>query len=149
MARSILSPGVLPVDVGEGLINIHPLQYSSIIQGTWVWVQANNWVSNTAARAINDELNYKAFLAKGTYQAVVFFTTGPDHGNLHILIDGVDKGNADGYSGGILNYQRIVVADIVVTTSGLVTIGLKVASKNASSSDYYMYVNLVTLYRTA
>lgn len=137
------------LDVGEGLIHIHPFQYSSITQGTWVWVQTNNWISNTVARALNDEVNYKAFLDAGTYQAVVMFTIGPDHGNLHILIDGVDKGNVDGYNGGAVNYKRSVIANIVIATSGLVNIGLKVASKHASSTSYYMYLNLVTLYRTA
>jgi hypothetical protein len=140
-------------DIGEGHICILPWNFSAIIQGTWALVITASqalgfYIGNTAGQ--NDELNYKVYLAAGTYTLDLFGVLNSNNGIATITIDGVSQGTIDLY--GTLTYNtKGSLANIVVSTAGLKTLGIKIATHNASSSSpyYYFLFTQIALYRTA
>ena len=139
-------------DIGEGHINIFPIMYSSITQGTWVLSTQTNLFTNTRiqnnAEAINDRINYKVFLAAGTYTFTLIGSKGNDRGILDLLLDSVSKGTIDLYNSvDVLNFQGSITG-IVIPADALIEVGIKVPSKNASSSNYKITLCMLTFFRT-
>lgn len=140
-------------DVGEGHICILPWNYSAIIQGTWALIISTLqalccYVGNQSVQ--NDEINYKVFLAAGTYTLDILGVLNTNNGIATITLDGVSQGTIDLY--GSLTYNaKASIANIVVSASGLKTLGLKIATHNASAQTpyYYFLFTQMALYRTA
>jgi len=139
-------------DPGEGHITILPWLYTTIIQGTWAATASSGQIlygylrNNT--HDDGDQLNFKVYLAAGTYTFSLIGQKDTDCGIIEILIDTVSKGTIDTY-GSAANNVRFDVAGIVVATSGLKTFSLKVNGKNTSSSNHYVYLTAMALTRTA
>jgi len=133
-------------------ISIGAWEYSSITQGTWVWSQngssqLNGYLLNTGL-AQNDQVNYIIGTSAGTYTFGIFWATGTNHGIITVLVDGVSKGTIDGYSSSAL-FGIISSLTGITFTAGMHTIGLKMATKNASSSSYALTLSSLFLFRTA
>jgi len=142
------------VDPGEGFVSINAWDYTAIISGTWLFSQDASDIAGMAAYvsspAINDQIDYTAFLAAGTYTINMIGRHATNKGIATILIDGVSVGTMDWYdAGGQAYHEKRTITGVVVATSGIKTISVKMASKNPASSDYQIIFNPITFIRTA
>lgn len=137
--------------VGEGHIEINPRHYSAIIAGTFAESGNINWPYNTftnSSGAINDALEYLAYLATGTYTLQCTHITDTDQGIVTFYLDGVSLGTKEFYAAAPATaYDRITA--ISVATSGIKTLKLKTESKNGASSAYKFGVKTLGFWRTA
>ena len=136
-------------DPGEGHVNIDPYAINATIQGTWAvaidpvcWQNGN--LGNFASHAINDEVNYKIYLAKGTYNLSVLFYRADNRGILTFSTEDGTLGTVDMYGVSAPNI-RGTITGIVVPNSGIKTLSVKIASKNGASSNYYAFINNIIL----
>lgn len=142
-----------PPDPGEGHIEIIPPSYISIGQGTWVFTtSAANWfygaLTHTPAND-GDNLSWKVYLAAGTYTLFIMNTTSNTMGIIDFDIDAVEVASFDLYTVGLVHNARRTETGIVIASSGLYTLKLRVDGKNASSGGYNVWQQLITLWRTA
>lgn len=99
--------------------------------------------------AQNAEINWDISLSAGTWTFALIHTTYINRGIYSVQLDGVEKGTIDGYSGSAVFGVRSTIAGIAVSTSGKVTLKLKMATKNASSSSYFGAIHHILFQRTA
>lgn len=139
-----------------GHIAIMPHAYHSISQGTWTLAINtsqffNGALNNVSGDADGDRLNYKVYLAAGTYTFNLLTIKGNNRGIVDISLDGfsTSEGTIDLYAGSNAynNIQRIF--GIVVSSSGLYDLSLKANGKNGSSSGYVIPISSITLFRIA
>jgi hypothetical protein len=138
--------------VGEGHISILPWHYSAITSGTWSWGGASGHIYygywyNTPGDD-HDQIDYKVYLAAGTYTTVILYAQDSDCGVLDFLLGGVSKGTFDTY-GTAANNKLGTVSGWTVSTPGIKIISIKCTGKHASSTDYLLKVCTISLYRTA
>lgn len=108
----------------------------------------NGWLISSGAQ--NDSISWDVVIPAGTWTVSVVYKSGPSCGIISVLIDDVSKGTIDAYLASDLTYNSVgTVASIVVATSSKVTLKLKMATKNDSSSSYYGKISAVSLLRTA
>ncbi len=125
----------------------------TVIQGTWVdepfsstWY--GGFVYNTSD-ALNDEIQYAKWLAAGTYKLMIYGNSETNGGQLSLIVNGATQsGVYDTYAstGGTSSNTW---TGVVLPSSGLVTIGLKVTGTNASSGYYYCRLSGFDIMRTA
>lgn len=108
---------------------------------------AGGSVGNNAGAAVNDEWLEDHWLSTGTYKAALITDKDINRGIAHIRSNGADLGTVDMYSAASLTNQYAEVTGIAVV-AGLKVVGTKIASKNASSSSYYFFVQTLSLVRT-
>lgn len=141
------------VGAGEGHITILPVAYDSIVQGTWqVRIHADDYIGkfdNSAAHADGDELDFKVFLAKGTYTLLLIATRYLNSGIVDFDIDDSEVASFDTYFGPTDRNYRFTQTSINVATSGLKTLRMRIDGKNASSGGYVIFSHLIALWRTA
>ena len=141
------------VDPGEGHIHLPPYAYNAVVQGTWVLaVNAAlllNYNIYDSGAAVGDEINWKAYLAPGTYTLGLLAGIATDRGIIDIKINGTVVATFDLYAASIDANHISTQTGIVVSTGGIKTITLKVTGKNASSTNYTAAFTDLWLYRTA
>lgn len=147
-ALAILGP-----DVGEGHILLLPAFYNSIGQGTWVLAISASFYHcayfYNSTQVDGDNFSWKATLQKGTYTLRMLVNTGTNRGIIDVDIGGVEVTSKDLYAGaGVTNVVH-TEAGIVIATSGIKDITLRVDGKHASSSDYTAHFQEICLWRTA
>lgn len=138
---------------GVGHITILPINYEAIVQGTWTLyvftdqVLNHVWYNSTAA--INDEINYKVYLAKGTYTLRMLGRTYDSAGIMDVQIDGGSIASFDWWT--LANIPNVMKSDTgnVIATPGLKTLTLKISAKNAEAAAYGCNVSYIALWRTA
>lgn len=140
-------------DPGEGHINMLPFNYSAIGQGTWVnqvntSSYMNGWFANTS-NSDGDNVEYKTYLAAGTYSLRILSLKAPGSPVLDVDIDGVEVASFDLYASSNQYNQLNDQTGITVATSGIKTIKLRADGKNGSSSGYAAYIQCIALWRTA
>ena len=138
---------------GTGHIFCFAYFYDSVIAGTWV-DDANtshfgDHVLRNNVAAQNDEIRWKAYLAKGTYVIKAMFRKDTSMGIMTFQIDNVDVGTIDGYAASAQENQTGSITAISVTDSGLKNIDIKMATKNASASTYGCFLTGFVIYRSA
>jgi hypothetical protein len=139
--------------IGEGLITMLSEHYTGFTQGTWAafmsTLQMHNYYIYNSTNAQNDQIDFKVYLAVGTYT----FSLLGANGNLaivSILIDGVSVGTIDQYDAGGQAYNKLQqVTGISITTAGLKTISLKAATRNAGATSWWITATTMALFRTA
>jgi hypothetical protein len=122
---------------------IPAVAYSTVVAGTWTKLGSPGTTISTlgslqSAGAQNEEVLYKAVLQAGTYS--VFIETDKDinRGIYTVSADGVSIGTYDSYSATrVVSVYGTVTTSWALATSKLVTLSLKMATKNVSSSSYY------------
>ena len=139
---------------GEGHITIFPESYDSITQGTWgSYTTSGMWsgfaFQNLSSSAQNDQVNYKVYLAVGTYNFCLLHPKYNSCGIATIYFGATNEGTIDLYSSGTVYIYRSLITGIVISTPGIYTISIKIATKNPSSSGYYAAFNAISLWRTA
>lgn len=89
----------------------------------------------TNPQAQNNLVNWDIWLDAGTYKFALIHSVGTDRGIFHVRLGGTDKGTIDSYSavGNDNTYSEITG---IAVTAGLYNFELKMATKNASSSNY-------------
>lgn len=144
-----------PVDItpGEGHITIMPYAYHSIGQGTWFpWLSAlqvlQGGIRNSDPND-GDNISYRAYLSAGTYSLMLFTNHLPTAGIMDIDFDGDEVASFDLYSDPGQFNSRHVQTDIVLPNSGLTTIRCRADGKNALSTDFFIPIGHISLWRTA
>ncbi len=141
--------------LGAGLsdhISILGNGYLNITQGTWVGIRDTNLICNyqftNTTHNINDQVNYRFSCSGGTYTFRILGHTNTDMGIATLLIDGVSIGTIDWYAASL---TRNVLKDLsgVVLTAGNHILGMKAATKHASSTDYYLNLITISIWRTS
>ncbi|MBA7615162.1 hypothetical protein ES703_22439 [subsurface metagenome] len=140
-------------DIGEGHINILPVNYNSIGQGTWALsVQDTEYLNHyfyTTTQVQGDNVSYKVYLQAGTYTLRIVSLTYLDSGIVTFDINDTEIASFDLYSAGIVRNAVNSQADIVVAATGLYTLKLAIDTKNGSASAYGCRISSINLWRTA
>ena len=135
-------------EVGEGHITILPWNYSAVVQGTWVIypsATAIPWIENDS-HSQNDQLDFKVYLAVGTYTFKLLYIRETYAAILTLLIDGVSVGTIDCNGSEALN-QIGQITGIPISTGGLKTVSIKAATK--TGSNWYLLLQSLCFFRTA
>lgn len=150
---TVSATNVVGGDPGEGRMFFLPWDYSAIIQGTWVFpYTTGHWFNIFAYNSSNvdgDEINFKAYLAAGTYSIQLAYAKDTAYAISNILIDDTLALTTDHYNAGALNNQLNSATGIIVATSGLKTIKLKVNGRNPSCTNWYVPFCSFSIWRTA
>jgi len=139
--------------VGEGHITILPHAARDAPQGTWTFHPLpgsgfflNGYLYNST-HANGDRVNYNVFLDAGTYTINVLGRLGSDAGIMEVLMDGISLGMYDWFY--VFSDQTWISFLGINTTKGLKTLSLKVNGKNPLSSDHFLGICSISLWRTA
>lgn len=87
-------------------------------------------------------------LGNGTWTLDVLHTTGPNRGIYSVQIDDVQVGTFDGYSSGQVKNVRSSVSGISIANPGKHKLSFVMATKNASSSQFFGTVTAMQMRRT-
>lgn len=139
-------------ELGTWNQQLDPIFPTAIVQGTWGISALTGQYKAFAylnAGAINDEINFKVMLQAGTYTFSVLTDTDVNRGIITFSVDGSSVGTQDCYSSSTVHNVTKSVTGISVATSGIHTISYKMASKNASSSNYIVVLSVLSFIRTA
>lgn len=96
----------------------------------------------------NNLVDFTFVVQKGTYTITLMHVKNTDHGIYSVQVDAVEVGTVDGYNGS-RSPQSIGSVTGVAIATGKHTLRLKMATKNASSSNYYGEVQHILVRRTA
>ena len=141
-------------DTGEGHITILPLSYDSIGQGTWLTAHYTsdlyyiNRVLYNSSLSDGDEISYKLSLDVGTYTLGFQTATSTNRGIVKFYLDDIEVATFDCYSASDIYGSIKKQTNILVSTSGIKTLTIKVAGKNPNSSGYFAMLGYITLSRT-
>lgn len=133
------------IDVGAFMTAISQVNWNNVSVDTSA---VYNGVNNSSG-AQNDEINFDVVLAAGTWTFELMHTQNTNRGIYSVQLDGAEKGTIDGYSAALTRNVRSTVAGIAVAASGKVRLKLKMATKNASSTQYYGSIQHIQFRRTA
>lgn len=100
------------------------------------------------AGAQNSYIECDTWQDTGTYKYAHIYNKNADEGTYSIRIDGVEKGTIDAYNAAASDNNYSEVTAITVATAGVKTFRLQMATKNASSSGYWAYVQSTKWIRT-
>lgn len=140
-------------EMAPSRIEIFPQLHATVVQGSWGDnIDASQLFSNffyNASAAQNDEVTFPIYLKAGTWELQMLVVQLSSSGIATILLDNVSQGTLDTYQAGF-NYNIIkTLSGISVATSGLKTLSIRMATKNASASSYRINVTMITLLKTA
>lgn len=111
-------------------------------------VMNNGWGMFNTAGAQNDELAYNLPMSAGTWTITLITRKSSNTGICTVLIDGTSVGTADTFAAsvglGIFNITGVTVA-----TSGVHKVTLRAATKNASSTGFFLNFLAADIFRTA
>ena len=94
----------------------------------------------TSNGAQNDYFDTDFWSEARTYKYAQVVRKDSNIGIATISIDGSSVGTLDGYNASTLQSQYQEITGIVVATAGVKSIQVKMATKNASSTNYYGYI---------
>lgn len=127
-------------------------QNSGVTQGTWIiqasssYVLAQTYTNSTTTQ--NDQIDFLIGVSGGTYTIVLMYTKATSVGIATILVDGSSVGTIDMYAGSTTNNNVSSLTGVSIA-AGRRTISIKIATKNASSSQYRIFFNSLGLFRTS
>jgi hypothetical protein len=132
-------------------IDIVPLTASGHTNFTNIFYAAvQAAVSRGSTGAQNAEIYWDLLLSAGTWTFSLVHNKNTDQGIYSVQLDAVEVGTIDAYNaGGSTNNNISAVTGIVVASTGVKRVKLKMATKNASSSNYYGTFQFLSLHRTA
>jgi hypothetical protein len=106
-------------------------------------------VARISVGSQNNEVYWDIVLGAGTWTVSLVHTAGNDKGIYSVQLDGVEVGTIDGYNASTVNNTISAVTGIVVASTGVKRLKLRMETKNASSSSYYGTIQVLSLQRTA
>jgi hypothetical protein len=111
------------------------------------YLGGGRFTSNSAAQ--NDSAAWDVWLDAGTYKFAILHWTFTDGGIFSIQLDGVQQGTIDAYSAGsTFNIYSEVTGIVVSAVYTPRSFMLKMTSKNASSTGYWMRLQSMSWVRT-
>lgn len=135
-------------------ITINPFSEHTVVAGA-----AIIWTSNTAqagagyyqrsAAAQNDDVEYLVAIPVGTYHIEYLVAKTSSSGIMSLSLDGGLISAHDLYAAVAATNTRGSSSNFNVTSGGVKTLSIKVASKNASSSGYASLISWLQIIRTA
>ena len=135
-----------------GHISILPASYSAVL-GTWGFnIDATYYLSGSFINlsGLNgDYMDFKIYLAKGTYTLVLLVPTATNSAIIDFDIDAVEVASFDTYSATVTLNVIFKKISISISTDGLKTLRMRVDGANASSTGLYARPQYIGLYRTA
>lgn len=158
---SAMTAGALPVAYGgtgntvgasyQTKIDIVPF-FASAASGSWVFGADSaslmaGWVQAGATQ--NEYIEYPVYLISGTYSFYLLHCKDTNRGIYTFALDGSSIGTIDGYNGSTSRNQTGSITGVSVASSGLKTLRVTMATKNASSSAYQATIQLITIIKTA
>ena len=150
VTKQYLEDNIPPVG---GNITILLWNYNNITQGTWIFAIDPDYIFNgvfyNSTGADGDEINFRAVLAAGTYSLAIICKVGGGHGIAAIDVDADQVANLDMYNAGILFNVRLSAVGIVIATTGIKDIAIRVNGKNPAASGYSAGIASLALWRTA
>lgn len=136
-------------DIGEGHISIFPPSYSAT-SGTWGFSAQSStylgWYFVNSSKADGNYIEYKVYLAVGTYTFLLVSPKNTDGGKVDVYFDASKLGTINLYNASLVWNQRSTITSISVTTPGIKTLKLLLNGKDGS--QYYCYFNYIALWRT-
>lgn len=145
-------------------VDVDPYWPSATV-GTWAaWpgtsalygvdlVDASTFSNATHSPAQNDAVSYTVTLAAGTWSISLMTYNTATTGIVTINLDGSSVGTVDTYNVGTgssaIGNAIATITGVTVSTTGLHTLQLKMASKNPSSGGYAGVLQKIHLQRTA
>jgi len=148
MGINVMSAGKL--DQGGGMV-VLPAAYPDSVVGTWVRTNAgddlncfyNSYYNSSEAQ--NDAINFKLYMAPGTYTLKLIGVQNADKGVATCKVDGVSVGTLD--FNGALSYVLGTVSDTIsITTAGVKTFQIICATK--TGTKYSLNLAAIIIYRT-
>lgn len=140
----------LPVTRGRETIELYPWMRDAA-SGAVVWTYLSSSIfyghAFPSVPTIGNYLEWVVDLSAGTWEAEILHSSSNNYAIAHLLLDGVDQGQADFYLPSLTYNQRSTIG-FTVGEAGLHTLRLAANSKNASSSNYYLPMQLIRLTRT-
>lgn len=144
---------IAPLCGGTTPVHVFATLGYTVVQGTWVrsidTQQPFATYLNSTSDAQNDEITYQVGLAAGTYKVLMSYVKVSNGGIYTLALDGSSFGTVDGYAAGNTFNQYSEITGVVVATSGVKTLSVKMATKNASSSAYRGIFTVINFMRTA
>lgn len=135
-----------------GNVTIMGPEYVGSVTGTWAYAVNDNALFDFAWKqsdsADGGTIEYKAYLLEGTYQINVIHTKTAHSPKLDIHIDGTEVASCDMYNSSDAHAQVCSDTSNTVSTTGIHTIKLVIDGKNASSDNYYVYLNYIVFTKT-
>ena len=150
----IAAAAVTDVKIGTGLRPTILLTFNNIfavIAGTWTLSKDTNMndetlISNATTHTLNDEINFKFFLPAGNYNLQFHGIKSSDSGIGTFTLDATEIGTADMYNATGTYNNKFTISNFAQATSGMATLKIKLATKNASSSDYYFRLTTIAIW---
>jgi len=140
--------------LGGDYIVLSIMGETAVGAGTWSYahdVSASEGgnLSNAGSHADGDNISFEAYMEVGTYTLQLIVVTAASYGILDVDVDAAEVGSHDCYSAGTVYNVDMKTTSIAMGTAGLKTIRLRVDGKHGSSSDHYVSISSIRLYRTA
>lgn len=148
-------PEVRPTDWHKSMFGADYVSTSGT--GTWTITPANtsgnpmvDKFENSTGAALNDAVNFRAFVNAGTYRLGFYGDRDVNRAILTFYVDNVSVGTFDAYSSPRVNaVYQIISNNVTITRSKLVTLTVKATGKNASSAGFIVPIYRLDLVRTA
>ena len=131
-------------------IILTPLQYSSVVKGTWVIDRNSVYLSNyvvynstgSGIGGLLDEIIFNQTVSGGVYNFTVSFVRSTNNAIVQMLIDGIAYGSSfDCY--GTLGFSTQTFNNVMLE-AGLHTISFKIVGKNALAAIYtFLFQQLI------
>lgn len=138
---------------GGSPITLTPFNYSAIGTGVLTFgsnpAQMGNSYYYLATYGNGNYIDWKVYLAAGTYSIRFHGVSSTDHSIYSIRIDGTEVMTFDDYSNPLVWNAVYNQTGIVVASSGLKTIAVVANGKNAASSEYGIAFSGIGIWRTA
>ena len=104
-----------------------------------------SYVRMTSPAQFNS-VEWRIFLAEGTYVCEVMYGRRNSAGQGTMLIDGVSFGTAEFYGGSLTFNNRIALGGMVVVGDGEHTLRMEVNAKIGASSNYDALMQMISIY---
>lgn len=157
-SRGITSADILtavkPIEKPVWLLDVRKADCFKGMVGTWaISVFSANYftgfnLNNEGTNTQNDEAFVGLFnvVEAAEYKFICLCLNATSGGEIHVLINGVDKGHVDTYAGATA-YNEFEEVSLGSLTTGLKVLTLKISDKNASSSGYAIRIQAASIAR--
>lgn len=123
--------------------------WSTLIVPTVTGNSTGNVGSRESTGAQNAECTFQVMLATGTWTLYIIALTWASAGIITVSLDAVSQGTIDLYAATLAWGVSKSLTGLASLTSGIHDLNFKMATKNASSANYYGELAAIVLQRTA
>lgn len=139
------------MSAGQVSITFFPWQGTKSTVGTWARANVNTFLGMgyiASSGAQNDEATWDTWLDGGTWKIALVHTQDTNRGIYNLQLNGASQGTIDGYAAATTANVYSELTGLSVST-GLKTLKMLMATKNASASSYFATPQSIALIKTA